>query len=605
MSRRAGSKVTTKATSTKKAELKDEPTKKTYINRVKKELCCAKNKEGFCPNESITSVRKEYYRVNAKKDRNISERVYCKKHKNMIVKIMAKKQSIKVCMSKYECFPHNRGYRCRLPNESKEKMCAVCKPQYQAELKNLNEQRKAMTTIIRDKNLHLNQIGNNKFRYCTECNKNKKDILECIKCNITNMGVKNTGEMVDKCEKHFKSQQVSSKKKDELVKKDPVRALKRKGSMKAYDNRTSIKEKKREYKQKPEVKIRTANSSRTSRLKFRTEDSEKYLKKNADYQKNFRLKNKIKTPSILNNKQKFCTVRNYYIINANKKKLKFNLNENYVGWLITQECYYCEIKSDKLYNGIDRICSKEDYTKDNCVTACSMCNIMKNTTNISTFILRIITIAHVWSDCKLFESYLHLLPVDGIKRSYKNFVDNAKYEFKLTKNEVDEIIYKPCHYCNGVAPEGRHLGIDRINSNGIYEINNVVSCCSQCNYVKNDYNVDDFYEKCLTIAQIFWPSSALTEFIKTHTFTRCLEKNLKKPTKEELEIMKKERKEKREKQTQDNNTVTAHAMKMINAAKMNNCDINNIIKVNNTNLSEGTLAVYAEIRSIIAEQSNK
>jgi len=35
-------------------------------------------------------------------------------------------------------------------------------------------------------------------------------------------------------------------------------------------------------------------------------------------------------------------------------------------------------------------------------------------------------------------------------------------------------------------------GVDRINSNIGYEINNVVSCCSKCNYAKHMMNKKEF-----------------------------------------------------------------------------------------------------------------
>jgi hypothetical protein len=38
-------------------------------------------------------------------------------------------------------------------------------------------------------------------------------------------------------------------------------------------------------------------------------------------------------------------------------------------------------------------------------------------------------------------------------------------------------------------------GIDRIDANRGYEIDNIVPCCGMCNIMKNGYNVEDFLDK--------------------------------------------------------------------------------------------------------------
>lgn len=45
------------------------------------------------------------------------------------------------------------------------------------------------------------------------------------------------------------------------------------------------------------------------------------------------------------------------------------------------------------------------------------------------------------------------------------------------------------------------MGIDRIDSNKNYTINNCVPCCGQCNIMKLDYSQKDFLNKCLSIIQ--------------------------------------------------------------------------------------------------------
>lgn len=58
--------------------------------------------------------------------------------------------------------------------------------------------------------------------------------------------------------------------------------------------------------------------------------------------------------------------------------------------------------------------------------------------------------------------------------------------WSITKKEYIELTSKKCYYCNGELPIFVG-GLDRINSNGSYSIDNVVPCCSMCNRIKSDY----------------------------------------------------------------------------------------------------------------------
>ena len=53
----------------------------------------------------------------------------------------------------------------------------------------------------------------------------------------------------------------------------------------------------------------------------------------------------------------------------------------------------------------------------------------------------------------------------------------------------------PCYIC---GKEGNHLhnnGIDRINNQEGYTITNIQPCCSECNYMKRDYDMNDWIDK--------------------------------------------------------------------------------------------------------------
>ena len=97
---------------------------------------------------------------------------------------------------------------------------------------------------------------------------------------------------------------------------------------------------------------------------------------------------------------------------------------------------------------------------------------------------------------------------------YKNYVRGAEirgHSFNLTIDEFKDIIKNDCHYCgeppqkstnkilisrgNVNEPPFYYNGIDRINSNMGYEIENCVPCCGTCNYMKNTLSKDDFLFK--------------------------------------------------------------------------------------------------------------
>lgn len=53
----------------------------------------------------------------------------------------------------------------------------------------------------------------------------------------------------------------------------------------------------------------------------------------------------------------------------------------------------------------------------------------------------------------------------------------------LTKEQFETIIKQPCYYC-GIMQEKGFNGIDRMDSTKGYEIDNCVSCCTDCNMMK-------------------------------------------------------------------------------------------------------------------------
>lgn len=77
--------------------------------------------------------------------------------------------------------------------------------------------------------------------------------------------------------------------------------------------------------------------------------------------------------------------------NAKARNIKVQLTDNEINTLLKSDCYYCG-KSGA--DGIDRIDSKKDYTIDNVVPCCKICNMMKNKFTLDTFLRQIDKIYH-------------------------------------------------------------------------------------------------------------------------------------------------------------------------------------------------------------------
>lgn len=97
---------------------------------------------------------------------------------------------------------------------------------------------------------------------------------------------------------------------------------------------------------------------------------------------------------------------------------------------------------------------------------------------------------------------------------------NAKlrdHEFKLTQDQFESLITQNCYYCgapprpasefaikdrgNLNQPTFYYNGIDRVDSNLGYTMENCVPCCPTCNYMKRTLQQDDFYKQIVKIYQ--------------------------------------------------------------------------------------------------------
>jgi hypothetical protein len=85
------------------------------------------------------------------------------------------------------------------------------------------------------------------------------------------------------------------------------------------------------------------------------------------------------------------------------------------------------------------------------------------------------------------------------KTSFEDFEKKAKsrnIKFDLTREDGRRYFCDYCHYCKYPLC----MGMDRKDSDLGYTLDNVVSCCSECNIMKKEIHIDIFLDICRKIA---------------------------------------------------------------------------------------------------------
>lgn len=92
--------------------------------------------------------------------------------------------------------------------------------------------------------------------------------------------------------------------------------------------------------------------------------------------------------------------------------------------------------------------------------------------------------------------------------SYRSGSRTRGYSFNLDKEQFKRLTSKNCFYCNESPSQiythnigtNKHPtpyiynGLDRVNNNSGYTIENVVPCCGKCNVAKHTLSQDEFLE---------------------------------------------------------------------------------------------------------------
>jgi len=230
-----------------------------------------------------------------------------------------------------------------------------------------------------------------------------------------------------------------------------------------------------------------------------------------------------------------------------RKTANSDLTPEYIKEKVFTNCFFCnqpanEVgKNGSLYLngteykkslGLDRINNQIGYYISNVVPCCFPCNRIKysssidfiinyyNKISINAFKLSngsrfnydtdINLIYNHTENCNCFGENSFKVSLET--RAATSIASKSKSEnhiVNLTINQIKKIIFSPeCFYCerslmeigtptyrNGYSENPcsiKRMGIDRINSTGQYDIDNVINCCKYCNNIKGDTDIYDF-----------------------------------------------------------------------------------------------------------------
>ena|ERR1051326_2285072 len=98
-----------------------------------------------------------------------------------------------------------------------------------------------------------------------------------------------------------------------------------------------------------------------------------------------------------------------------------------------------------------------------------------------------------------------------LMRLYKGHAKRRNIPYRLSDKDFTRLTQSNCYYC-GVLPSRlikkrsklgiyTYNGIDRKNNNLGYTIKNCVSCCYNCNFLKSDWEFNEFLSIIKSIAQ--------------------------------------------------------------------------------------------------------
>jgi len=109
------------------------------------------------------------------------------------------------------------------------------------------------------------------------------------------------------------------------------------------------------------------------------------------------------------------------------------------------------------------------------------------------------------------KTYVHESMFNYYLNQYKMGAKTRGYCFELSNEQVQSLMVQDCVYC-GSPPSVRSVGtrtkyplvcngLDRVNNNEGYTVENTVSCCVNCNYAKKALTADQYINHCKKVVE--------------------------------------------------------------------------------------------------------
>lgn len=219
-----------------------------------------------------------------------------------------------------------------------------------------------------------------------------------------------------------------------------------------------------------------------------------------------------------------------YVVHAFERGISFELTEEQTLQIMQNSCFYCNkapkargasnLNGQFICNGLDRVDNDQSYRVDNVVPACEVCNFAKATLTLEEFedwVCRIVRHNyHLGYYSEILKEYIennnyheassfsltNETQADFLRQKFNSYAGNATYRnlsFELSFEECLKLFGGCCNYCGAfpTAPPKKEIdinvnGIDRMNNDLGYHIQNVVSCCWPCNRGKSAYSAHEF-----------------------------------------------------------------------------------------------------------------
>jgi hypothetical protein len=219
----------------------------------------------------------------------------------------------------------------------------------------------------------------------------------------------------------------------------------------------------------------------------------------------------IKPVKTNNSNRKLNDVWRDFKNGAVKRELILTVNFEEFKTIVVKPCVYCGHFALDSYNGIDRFDNSKGYISTNVKPCCTRCNMMKSGQTIEEFIDKVGAIAKyqsnhipIASDTVTKWRGSFITKTHTPYNTYKaNAEMNRKLLFELTIDEYEQLHRGTCYLC-GIASSDTHKnGIDRVDSSKGYIMDNCRTCCTHCNLMKKDFDVDSFVNQCAQIGSYY------------------------------------------------------------------------------------------------------